>query len=258
MPIQKNKHLVFSSVGDHHALKTWTRHCKGSKKGFDLWVAHYGENALSSDLEIDFCIGLKGAKFPNFKIFCERYAPLIQQYDAIAVLDDDLILSASDIRSLFAIRETYDLWLLQPAFAESGKISHTITRARADMLLRTTNFVEVTCPFFRTDKLLSFMEVYDPVLVGFGIDWWFVDHLQAPKDKIAIVDAIPCMNPLDSQKPEGREIDRLQSFRHRITHCWEQIKKAHGIENDQRFIGYGGIPNQNNKQEWLEWVCKRS
>jgi hypothetical protein len=255
MPTQKNKYLVFSSVGDYHALDHWTHDPEDGKKDFDLWVAHYGDHKLSDDLEIDFCMDLKGAKFPNLKTFCDRYGDVMKQYDAIAVLDDDLIISASEISALFAIRDTYDLWLLQPAFAAAGKISHTVTRAREDTLLRTTNFVEVTCPFFRTDKLLSFMAIYDPVLVGFGIDWWYLDHLQAPRDKIAIVDAIPCTNPLDTQKPEGREIDRLQSLQHRMAH-WEQVKKAHGIENERRFVGYGEIPNQNNKQEWLEWVCK--
>jgi hypothetical protein len=249
--MQKNKHLVFSSVGDHHALTHWTQ----GKKNFDLWVAHYGDHKLSDDLGIDFCIDLKGAKFPNFKSFCDRYGDRLKQYDSIALLDDDLIISASEISALFAIRETYDLWLLQPAFAASGKISHTITRAREDMLLRTTNFVEVTCPFFRTDKLLSFMEIYDPMLVGFGIDWWYLDHLQAPKNKIAIVDAISCINPLDSQKPEGREIDRLQSLTQRKAY-WSHIKANYGLTNEGHFVQYGSISGSVPRKEWLEWVCK--
>ena len=249
--MKKSKHLVFSSVGDNHALKHWTRH----EKNFDLWVAHYGNKKLSECLDIDFVIDITGAKFPNFKYFCTYYRDILQQYDSIALLDDDLIISSSEINALFAIRGAYDLWILQPAFSLSGKISHLITQAQKNTLLRCTNFVELTCPFFKTDKLLSFMEIYDPVLVGFGIDWWYLHHLHAPKDKIAIIDAITCINPFDTQKPEGREIDRLQSLQHRKAN-WRYIKKAYGLKNEGHFEQYGTIPNHRNKKEWLDWVSK--
>lgn len=249
--MQKSRHLIFTSVGDHHALEHWTR----GKKDFDLWVAHYGNKRLSDSLEIDFLIELKGAKFPNFKYFYNHYRDILEKYDSIALLDDDLIISASEINALFAIRKHYDLWVLQPAFSVLGKISHLITQEQESTLMRLTNFVEVTCPFFQTDKLLSFMAIYDPILVGFGIDWWYLHHFQAPKDKLAIIDAITCINPFDSQKSEGREIDRLQSLEHRKAN-WRHIKEAYKLKNEGYFVDYGSIPNRNNKEKWLEFVGK--
>lgn len=40
--------------------------------------------------------------------------------------------------------------------------------------LRYTNFVEMACPLFRRDELDAFMSVYDPDLVGYGTDRWFL------------------------------------------------------------------------------------
>lgn len=248
-PTQKSKRLVFSSVGDNHSIKHWLQ----GQKDFDLWIAYYGDSNPPDFPETDFCFSRKGGKFPNFFSIYKMYAEIIKRYDSIALLDDDLILSTEDINALFAIQRVYGLLLLQPAFLPEGKISHAITQRNESSLLRCTNFVEVTCPFFATSQLCQFMEVYDPVLVGFGIDWWYLDALKLPKGKIAIVDAIPCINPLDASKRRGREIEQLQSNALRYAH-WQKIKKEYQIQGEGYFAQYAGIPNRSNRQAWLDWV----
>ena len=93
-------------------------------------------------------------------------AVLLSRYSAILVMDDDVLISGSSISRLFEIRERHDLWALQAAFSPRGKISWPITEARRRNALRFTNFIEMTCPLFRRDKLDDFedlMRTYDIV-----------------------------------------------------------------------------------------------
>ena len=113
-------------------------------------------------------------------------------------------------------------------FSQLGKWSHKITRAQLFSYLRYVNFVEVTCPLFRTDRLVEFLAIYDPVLVGWGIDHWFMQTLVSDrKRKAAIVDAVVVTNPFDEVKG-GREIHTLQVDR--IRHAaWKKIQRTRNV-----------------------------
>lgn len=228
----KSRNLVFTSAGDKANIDFWL---KGSRN-FDLWVSYYGnEKNRYQDLS-DFYISKKGAKFPNLQYVYQHWEDILNHYEAILVLDDDIIINGSEISRLFEIQKQYDLWVLQPAFDQRGKISFSITRVRPFSFLRYTNFVEMTCPLFRKDKLDAFMKVYDPSLIGWGTDWWFINSL-APeiKGNVAIVDEISCINPQDHMKGNQREIDLLQSRSERKSN-WERIKKKHHIKEQKRMI----------------------
>lgn len=54
------------------------------------------------------------------------------------------------------------------------------------------------------------MELYDPVLTGWGIDLWYMDLFGYHPKKIAIVDDITCINPHDDTKGGQREIELLE------------------------------------------------
>jgi hypothetical protein len=175
----------------------------------------------------------------------------------VLVLDDDLLMSASAISRLFEIRAQYDLWLVQPAFVPHGKISHSITEMRRATILRYTNFVEVGCPLFRKDKLDRFMQAYDPSLVGWGVDSWFLQVL-GPKleGKVAIVDAVTCRNPYDHAKGGQREIDKLQSKADRIA-AWERIRVEHHLEDQTNdIVEYGGLlrPRVSRIASAIRWL----
>ncbi|MGH8140716.1 MAG: hypothetical protein ACREVV_21305 [Steroidobacteraceae bacterium] len=101
----------------------------------------------------------------------------------------------------------------------------------------------MACPLLRRDKLDAFMSVYDPELVGYGTDWWFLHSLGPDlENHVAIVDEITCINPFDRSKGGGREIDRLQSKSER-QEVWERIKALHGLDEQARQqIEYRRIP----------------
>ena len=225
-----HKNLVYTSAGDNANLIKWIT----GNRNFDLWITHYGNYQGRYRELADYYNIRKDGKFPNLYHAYHVWPYIFKQYEAILVMDDDILISPAKINRLFKIRKKYDLWILQPAFDPKGKISHRITRVKPYTMLRYTNFVEVTCPLFRQDKLERFMRIYNPVLVGWGVDWWFLDVLRNDmKDKIAIIDWVTCINPLDSTKDGKREIDRLQTPNQRLE-TWKKIKRMHCIQNEEK------------------------
>jgi hypothetical protein len=204
------------------------------RRGFDLWVTYYGERPGTLADVADLYNCRKGAKFQNLHNAYQTWPELMRAYEAVLVMDDDILIAPDEITRLFELRAALDLWLLQPAFSPLGKVSHPITRVVRTARLRYTNFVENNCPLFREDKLRAFMQVYDPILVGWGIDWWYLDVLGGNLEgKVAVVDEIVCVNPHDVTKGGQREIDRLQPTEERIA-SWKAVKQKYAIRSEER------------------------
>jgi hypothetical protein len=224
----KREYLVFTSAGDHSNLAVWL----DGRRNFDLWITYYGQDKGRFKEIADFYNCRRGAKFPNFYHVYQNWRDILDHYQAIMVMDDDIIIDATAISRLFELRDQFDLWLLQPAFDSNGKISHPITKAKPGLLLRYVNFVEVTCPLFKKEKLDRFMSVYDPALVGWGIDWWFLHELGPDlAGKVAIIDEVICINPHDSTKGGQREIDLIETKRERMAR-WKEFKTRYQIRTE--------------------------
>jgi hypothetical protein len=227
---QRPPNIVFTSAGDRSNLERWLE----GRRNFDLWVTYYRDhNGRHSDAA-DIYNARKGSKFQNLKFAYDTWPAIFRAYDAVMVMDDDILISADDLNRLFELRQQLDLWVLQPAFSPLGKISIPITRVQWQCELRYTNFVEMTCPLFRRDKLEAFLAVYDPVLAGFGTDWWFLDVLGPDLEgKVAVIDTITCVNPHDRTKDGVREIDTLQSREARVA-AWKAVQNKYRIRTEER------------------------
>lgn len=261
----QSKNLVFTSAGDNSNLEHWLN----GKSDFDLWISYYGnEEGKFSDIS-DYYIAKKGGKFPGLHYIYSHWKGIVDKYDAIFVMDDDLIISGSDIDELFRIRKKYDLWVLQPAFDPRGKVSHGHTKVHLFSFLRYTNFIEVGCPLFRKDKLDDFMAIYDPRVICLGVDFWFAEALLSGSDADkygAIIDNVSCINPKDIFKKNGREINNLQSDEERDL-CWNEMKKEKNVlfdaNNVRVFSSVLLTPNYKNikvvfKNIAVKYYCKCS
>jgi hypothetical protein len=220
-----SRNLVFTSAGDQSNVRRWL----SGRRDFDLWVVYYGSVPKRLYPEADLYLARAGTKFQNLHYCYSQWRGLFERYEAVLVMDDDIVIGASGISRLFQIRRELDLWALQPAFRVAGKISWNITRIQTDALLRYTSFIEMTCPLFRRDKLDAFMDVFDPELMGYGEDWWFLQTLGAQsRRRVAIADEVPCINPHDRDKGGAREIDRLSTHEQR-KEAWDRIKARYGL-----------------------------
>lgn len=220
------RNLVFTSAGDRSNVDRWLK----GRRNFDLWISYYGDEPGRHAELADFYTVRRDSKFGNLKFVYDTWPHLLTPYQSVLVTDDDLLISGRQMSRLFELREELDLWLLQAAFSPLGKISWDITRAQWPCRLRFTNFVEMTCPLFRKDKLDAFMGVFDPILTGTGTDWWFMQSLgERIEGKVAIVDAITCTNPFDRTKGGVRECDRLDSESER-TAAWNKVRAKYGVD----------------------------
>ena len=223
-------YLIYTSAGHAANLNQWY---SSFKRNYDIWVTNYTDTSSLNKEYSDYYNEHKGSKFQNLKTVCEKHRAHLSNYKAIMVADDDIVISPDSLSALFNTLTDHSLWVLQPAFFRFGKISHSITRRRLTTRLRYTNFVEVTCPIFRTDKLLEFLSVYNPELsTCYGIDWWYLNHLGIDRqDVYAISDEYYCINPRDYFKPgRRREIDSLNSHEQRVS-MWRKIRREMGIDS---------------------------
>ena len=217
---------MFTSAGDWSNISGWLT----GRRNFDLWISYYGDEPGRDADVADFYNVRRDAKFGNLKFVYDTWPHLLAPYEAVLVADDDVVISGEHMSRLFDLRDELDLWLLQPAFSPLGKISWDITRAHWACNLRYTNFVEMTCPLFRKDKLDAFMGVFDPVLTRTGIDWWYMQSLGHNIDRrVAIVDAITCVNPMDRTKGGSRECDRIESESESAL-VWDIVRAKYGVD----------------------------
>lgn len=220
-----NRALIYTSAGAHSNLGYWLR----GKSDFDLWVDYYGDGKSPWVGVSDYHHYRKGGKFPNLLSAYKEHEDVFRRYSFIGVFDDDLVITGKGISRLISLVEAQHLALAQPAFDPRGRVSHDVTRVRPWSLLRDTNFVEVTCPVFQASALLSFLEVYDPVLVGWGVDYWFSHFVGTElSGRVAVIDAVTCRNPWEEEKGGVREIDQLQSKEARRA-IWDRIKEERKI-----------------------------
>ena len=138
MPAQR-RWLVFSSVGDRSEFpRYWLD--EHEQRQFDIWVCYYGEREDAPFKPfVDRHFQHKGHKFQNFQWVFEQHREIIE---AIFMPDGDILISTREINELFHIRESYDLAILQPAFAPNSRLYHGCTARIPGAFLHYTNFVE--------------------------------------------------------------------------------------------------------------------
>jgi chitin disaccharide deacetylase len=243
---QQRRWCLFTSAGDKNAIRLWLK--GDTPRRWDLVVAYYGNDDHEfSEISksSSYAFHTKGAKFQNLKKLVVQNPRFFDQYSYVWVCDDDIRMSAAQIDEAFAITEFFEFWVAQPAL--QGKIAHPITSyAGPQCDYRIVNFVEVGVAIFRRDKLAEFLTVYDGSLVGWGIDYWYMNFFKANEfGRFAIIDKVQVINPHDEEKG-GREIDRLQPSSLRKA-AWIDAMAKHGIvELPMRAFAYCRIASDRN------------
>lgn len=216
----KHSNLVFTCAGDQtNFVSHWLQ--EPNNRNFDIWVVYYGNSTHDKyKKDVDYWERRKGSKFQNFYYLWKKFHQQIKSYQKIFILDDDIVFKTKDINKCFQMSYQYNLWLLQPSFLPTSKLSYDINKKKSNSILRYTNFVEMNTPLFDISVLSDIMEKYDPSLVGWGIDllisWVLINRTDYNHNKIAILDNVSCVNPHDKEKGNIREISKLQSNEKRI------------------------------------------
>ena len=218
--------MIFTSAGDNSSFdELWLN----KNQSYDVFVIYFGDNEHIFEKyksKVYFCHKKRGSKFQNFYYFYKNYAHVIQLYDYIFILDDDICMSSQDIEQMFNIAAKYDLLICQPSFSEESQISHPITKHNPNVLLQYTNFVEVNTPLFKKEALIRLMDRYNNILIGWGIDYLsiYANGIELT-NKYAIIHDVKCTNPtIDNKKYKRKELNNIVNCQWREA-IWEQFAK---------------------------------
>jgi hypothetical protein len=240
----RSRYLVYTSAGDRSNVQRWLK----GEKNFDLWITHYGDGNSQLRTLADFYNQRRGGKYPNLHHVWLSHRELFSGYDAVFALDDDLEISGSEISHLFRILTRYELLLLQPAFSTAGKVSHPLTIAKLGSFGRYTNLVENGVAMFARSALDEFMAVYDPKIIGWGTDWWYMHVIRdRVEGRVAVIDAVVCVNPDERLEGRARAIDGLQSTEKR-RQLWEETASQLKIEGPKGGVrSLGSLPPESQE-----------
>lgn len=221
------KNIVFTSAGDNTNFDNlWL----DDNREYDVWVVYYGNNEKIYEKyksKVDYIEKRKGSKFQNFyHIFKTKD---LSNYERFFILDDDIIITTTDINKMFLISDEFNLKICAPSFDNDSKISWEITKQQKNFYLRYTNWVEVNTPLFNKESLYKLMDVYDEELIGWGIDYLYiwVNGLNENKS-FAIIDNISCTNPHDIRKGGKRELENIDNCNDR-SKIWEKYRIKNNI-----------------------------
>lgn len=110
----------------------------------------------------------------------------------VALIDDDVILSVSDINRLLHLGMCHDLHVFSAALGHDSEYTHRWTLRQPNHVLREADWVEVMMPFYNGDLFLTAAPHFDGNISSWGIDKFLIPTLQrlTGMTRTAIVDAV--------------------------------------------------------------------
>lgn len=260
----KPKNLLFTSAGDNTNFENiWL----DEDRNYDVWVVYYGDNEKTFSRyskKVDYAERRKGDKWQNFHYIYNTQYDKIQEYDRIFFLDDDIIITTDDINEMFKLSLECDLWICQPSFALGSEIGWDINTHHPKYFLRYTNFVENNSCLMTKNSIKKFMEIYDPQLISFGIDYIYmiandVHNLQNLK-RFAIIDNIQCINPPGKIKAKGKIKSRtVRSFQLQNKNISKRYWPNNDITNSKsNSREFAKLENHHKRKELFIEYCKKN
>jgi hypothetical protein len=245
--------LVFTSAGDNTNFIKWWATGKDTPD-YDIFVYYYGdseENYNKYKEHVCYIEKSNGSKFQNFYKFWMKFLKIIEDYDRFFILDDDIEFSISDINEMFKISEEYDLLICQPSFTDRSKTSYEINKFKNNRILTYTNFVEVNTPLFHKQAIEKLMNVFDPSLEEWGVDYLYILINGIEKQSsYAIIHKIQCTNPLSESNTnlnsKNREINKLHSEQYRMAMWRNYMSKNNISQFSISPVEYKSIYNEIN------------
>jgi len=205
------KNLIIAAVGNNSCHTEWLT----GQVNFDTCLIYYGDNIEKSTAyqqQATHFVLAKGQKYHLIKNFIDANPDLLAQYEYIWMPDDDVSINANQINRLFQIAKEKQLWLCQPAM--TGYTSHPFTKPRPFSFMRFTNFVEVLAPLMSIDTLLLLKDTFQLNESAWGLEFLWNHKLNAPKNRIAIIDKIKMWHT----RPVGKDYARFS------THPAEELR----------------------------------
>lgn len=179
------------------------------KPTFDVFVSAYHPAALSENTEHVRHLYVPGPKVAGWNATFRQSPELLDRYQKIALLDDDLEITTSALNKCFELGAKRNLSIWQPAFSWDSYVSYAGSLANPCFEMRFVNFVEMGCPFFSTDLLKHMLPLF-ALGFEFGIDLIWCSIAKEQGRQCAVVDQCVIRHP----RPVGgqRELNGFIDF----------------------------------------------
>lgn len=215
----------------------------GSRTLHHRWERDIDDSARNWDLLLSCSSGDPGPGRDEADLFCEQshigttrllYCLLhpesaLWDYRYIMLCDEQIMLRWSDLNRLFVRMVEHRLLIGQPAMGPDGHVEHEITRARPDLLLRYTTFVDRAAPVFEPSVLRLAVPTFGTVYLGQGMDHLWCFLIGRPRGRMAVIDdvAVTLTDPIGGRY--RAEIGDVEE---------ELICRTYGLQPDARELGF--------------------
>jgi hypothetical protein len=217
------KFAVFLQCGSGSLHEKWLPQIHET---WDLIVNHYDETyAGQIPCELEFVqTGVQpGTKFTAISRLIEDWPQVLQTYDYLLLLDDDIVFKQGDVSELFRVVEAHSLDLAQASLSQESYCAHPVIFNRGKDGIRYVNAVEIMMPILSQRALVAGAHLFVQTISGWGLDM-ALGRLIKEKlgGDIAIIDAVVA----DHSKEIDTETGTFYTMLHRAM-IYPEIELTH-------------------------------
>ncbi len=166
----ENRTAVLLQCGRGSLHEKWL---SGADQDWDLIVNHYDptyRGRIACQVELAQQGSLPGTKFTAVDAILADWPGLLERYDYLFLLDDDIELTEADISALFATATRHGLDLTQPSLSPDSYGCHPVFRTTGRSGLRAVNGVEIMMPVVSRRALHLGRALFGQTISGWGLD----------------------------------------------------------------------------------------
>jgi hypothetical protein len=182
--------LAVARAGNESTHETWS---SGRDGRFVLLAGSYANDPKKWRDGADFHHHEKGLKYPWFYSYLKAN-PWVFDFDAVWLVDDDIVTDADTVSDMFQIFLESNLWAGQPTLYPAGPNSFPAFKSLVSQrgrLLRYFSYIEEQMPIFSGRVLRQIWETFSANHSGWGLRIMWKHILMAPMEKVAAIDATP-------------------------------------------------------------------
>jgi hypothetical protein len=169
--------------------KFWTWFDSGKRRDWDLFLNCYAGNFLQTDLAEHVCLQA-GTKFTGaFNCWLE-FQVLLNHYDYIFFIDDDLVFRFQDISRFFHLMKSYNLDLAQPSLSAASMCVWPVFYNAQRGGMRRTNGVEIMMPALSRRAREILLPYFFYSVSGFGLDLLMAKLAMRSRLSIGVIDDV--------------------------------------------------------------------
>ena len=240
-----SRYLVITRAGPNSLHRHWL--APAGERRFDLLVASF---APLRDCPVEpglFHIYVPGKKVQGWKATLQQNLDFIEQYDYVALIDDDIDTDAASISAIFDIGRDEGFSIFQPGLTWNSHFTYAGHMRNPLFRFRRVNYIEMMAPFFTRDALRCVAPLFEYGWEsGFDLVWG--SALPAEQRQFAIIDAIPVHHtrPVGIQKEANGFINRnyesdiMASLNH-FAMKWPSLVAFSGQTRRGREVGRIGV-----------------